>query len=94
MSTPAVTAQSFAGYDRWVARANNASFGAQAAYDTLVPQFEALYAKSADWPSFYDAVKRLAELPPEQRRGALASLVPAAVDPMVGNALNHSGAQK
>lgn len=63
----------FAGYDAWVAGANNASLGAQAAYDELVPQFEALFARSGqDWPSFYDAVRRLAALPPDARRAALA----------------------
>ena len=31
--------------DRWVAQANNASFGAQAAYDELVPGFEALFER-------------------------------------------------
>ena len=34
-----------AGYDRWVAKANNASFAAQAAYDELVPAFEALFER-------------------------------------------------
>ena len=58
----------YAGYDRWVANANNASFGAQAAYDELVPAFEALYLQHhGDWPSFYDAVKHLAGLPPAER---------------------------
>ena len=36
-----------AGYDRWVAKANNASFAAQAAYDELVPAFEALFERGA-----------------------------------------------
>lgn len=58
----------FAGYDQWVANANNASFGAQAAYDELVPAFEALHAQHpGNWPAFYDAVKRLAALPPGER---------------------------
>ena len=62
----------FAGYDPWVARANNATFGAQAAYDELVPGFEALFAREGgDWMRFYDAVKRLAELPQAQRHQAL-----------------------
>ena len=61
--------QGFAGYDAWVARANNASFGAQAAYDELVPGFEALFRQSGgDWQGFYDAVKRLAALSPAERR--------------------------
>ena len=62
----------FTGYDPWVARANNAAFGAQAAYDELVPGFEALFVREGgDWRRFYDAVKQLAALPPEQRRQAL-----------------------
>ena len=64
----------FAGYDPWVARANNASLGAQAAYDELVPGFEALFEREGrDWPRFYDAVKRLADLPKDERHKALAT---------------------
>ena len=60
------------GYDNWVARANNASFGAQAAYDELVPGFEALFeAGGKDWQRFYDAVKRLAALPKNERHQTL-----------------------
>ena len=62
----------FAGYDPWVARANNAAFGAQAAYDELVPGFEALFERQGrDWQRFYDAVKGLARLPKDERRKAL-----------------------
>ena len=77
----AVLSARFSGYDAWVANANNASFGAQAAYDELVPDFEALFARiSSDatsheagnpWPRFYAAVKRLADLPSAERRQAL-----------------------
>ena len=64
----------FAGYDPWVAQANNASFGAQAAYDELVPGFEALFAREPrDWLRFYDAVQRLAALPRDERRRALGA---------------------
>jgi predicted aminopeptidase len=66
------TPQSTRGYDGWVARSNNASFGAQAAYDELVPGFEALFAASGqDWPQFYDAVRALAERPKNERHRAL-----------------------
>jgi predicted aminopeptidase len=59
-------------YDRWVAEANNASFGAQAAYDELVPGFEALFAREGgDWQRFYDAAKRLSALPKDQRHRIL-----------------------
>ena len=64
----------FAGYDAWVARANNASFGAQAAYDELVPGFEALFEREGrDWLRFYDAVERLAGLSKDERHKALKS---------------------
>lgn len=64
----AVPAGSLGGYDRWVAQANNASFGAQAAYDDLVPAFEALFARSGgNWPAFYDEVRQLADLPKDER---------------------------
>jgi predicted aminopeptidase len=78
----------FAGYDRFIANANNASLGAQAAYDELVPQFEAVFARIAreqegqpagksrreQWQSFYDAIKALTPLPKDERRAALKQL--------------------
>lgn len=64
------------GYDRWVDKANNASFAAQAAYDELVPAFEALHEREArDWRRFYDAVRQLAQQPQPQRHEALRTLV-------------------
>ena len=69
--------QGFAGYDVFVEKANNASFGVQAAYDGLVPAFEALFQREGgDWPRFYDAVKRLAKLPKAERGRALEQLAP------------------
>jgi predicted aminopeptidase len=68
----------FRGYDRWVEQANNASFGAQAAYDDLVPGFEALFrSQQGDWRRFYDAVKRLATLPKQQRHQQLKDMAGA-----------------
>ncbi|MDP3760777.1 MAG: aminopeptidase [Ramlibacter sp.] len=65
----------FRGFDQWVERANNASFGAQAAYDELVPGFEALFLRERqDWQRFYDAVKRLADLPKEERHRLLKEM--------------------
>ena len=62
----------YAGYDPWVARANNASFGAQAAYDEGVPAFEALFEREGrDWQRFYGAVQRLAALPRAERHARL-----------------------
>jgi predicted aminopeptidase len=66
------------GYDLWVERANNAAFGAQAAYDELVPGFEALFAREGrDWQRFYDAVKRLARLPKDERHKQLKEIAGA-----------------
>jgi predicted aminopeptidase len=62
----------FAGYDPWVAGANNASFALQAAYDDMVPAFEALFERQdRNWRRFYDSVKQLARLPKEERLKAL-----------------------
>ncbi|HSV79263.1 MAG TPA: aminopeptidase [Ramlibacter sp.] len=59
----------FRGYDRWVENANNAFFGAQAAYDDLVPAFEALFRREGgDFPRFYATVKQLAGLPNKEQR--------------------------
>jgi len=62
----------YSGYDVWVAGANNAALGAQAAYDELVPGFEALFEREGqDWGRFYEAVRQLAQLPAVQRGQAL-----------------------
>ncbi len=66
------------GYDAWVRQANNASFGAQAAYDQWVPAFEALFeAQGRDFARFYDAVRALAEQPKTERNATLQALLPA-----------------
>ncbi len=62
----------YGGYDAWVAQANNAAFGAQAAYDELVPGFQALFVREGrDWPRFYDAVRQLAKRPKDERASQL-----------------------
>ena len=67
----------YSGYDAWVRRANNASFGAQAAYDDLVPAFEALFEREGqDFARFYDAVRDLARMPQDQRHARLQAMVP------------------
>ncbi len=69
----------FARIDRWIEEANNASLGAEAAYDVWVPAFEALFAREAgaggDWRPFYSAVQRLAALPRPDRDRALEDLL-------------------
>jgi predicted aminopeptidase len=65
----------FAGYDRFIANANNASLGALAAYDELVPQFEAVFEKQGkNWPAFYQAIQNITPLPKDARRQALADM--------------------
>lgn len=62
----------YSGYDGWFARANNASFGVLAAYNQLVPNFERLFARDgSDFARFYADVKRIAALPPDERRAQL-----------------------
>jgi predicted aminopeptidase len=62
----------FAGYDPWIANANNASLGVLAAYSDLVPQFERLFEREGrDFDRFYAEVKRLAKLSKDERRAAL-----------------------
>ncbi|MES2839761.1 MAG: aminopeptidase [Pseudomonadota bacterium] len=69
----------YAGYDPFVAVANNASFAAQAAYDDWVPSFEALFEREGrDFTRFYDAVRALAHRPEEERQAALRELAPTA----------------
>ncbi|MGE4239868.1 aminopeptidase [Ramlibacter sp.] len=68
----------YRGYDQAVARANNATFGAQAAYDELVPGFEALFrASGSDFARFYDAAKELAKLTKAERHKKLKELADA-----------------
>ncbi|MGQ3004295.1 MAG: aminopeptidase, partial [Hydrogenophaga sp.] len=67
-----------AGDDPSVAQANTARYAAQAAYDALVPAFEALFEREGrDFARFYDAVRTLAALPKEERQAQLRRLAPA-----------------
>ncbi|MGE0098176.1 MAG: aminopeptidase [Hydrogenophaga sp.] len=72
--------EGFAGYDQFVARANNASFATQAAYDELVPGFLALFEREGrDFARFYDAVRALAARPKEERQASLHGLAGTAM---------------
>jgi len=63
----------FKGYDAWFADVNNASLGAQGAYDDKVETFERLFdAEGGDFERFYAEVRRLAGLPKAERDAALA----------------------
>ena len=69
----------FNGFDAWVAGANNAFFGIQAAYDELVPGFEALFAQvGGDWPRFHAAVRDLTRQPKAERQAQLRTLADTA----------------
>lgn len=69
----------FAGYDRFFAQANNASLGVLGAYLQWVPAFQALFQQEGEnFPRFYAAVQRLADLPRPEREQALRALMPAA----------------
>ena len=69
----------YSGFDPWVARANNASFAVQAAYDEQVPAFMALFEREGrSFPRFYAAVRQLSQLPKPERDAELARLVPPA----------------
>jgi len=81
-----------AGYDQWVAQANNAAFGALAAYDALVPAFEALFEQQRAhqpeqaWPLFYKAVQQLARLPEAERLRRLPPPAPvSSATPLAGD---------
>ena len=64
----------WAGYDAYIARANNASFGVQAAYNQQVPVFERLFERQGrDFTRFYAEVRRLAALPKAERDATLDS---------------------
>jgi predicted aminopeptidase len=68
----------FTGYDPWFANANNASLAVLAAYNELVPAFEALWRhEGRDFPRFYAAVQGLAALPKAERRARLDALAPS-----------------
>jgi predicted aminopeptidase len=65
----------YSGYDNWVKQANNAAFGALAAYDDGVPQFEALFERlGGDWEKFYAAVQNLANMPKLARQLAMKKI--------------------
>ncbi|OWQ83378.1 aminopeptidase [Roseateles aquatilis] len=60
-------------YDRWVLGLNTAALAIQGSYTDLVPDFVRLFEREgSDWERFYAEVKRLAKLPKEERRAALA----------------------
>jgi predicted aminopeptidase len=69
----------YSGYDPWFAREpNNAQLASVAIYAQRVPEFEALLQREGgDLARFYGEVRKLADLPKEQRDARLALLLPA-----------------
>jgi predicted aminopeptidase len=67
----------YAGYDAWFERPlNNAQLVPVATYRRYVPAFRALLRESGgDLPAFYAACRDLAELPADERRARLDSLL-------------------
>jgi len=63
----------FSGYDQWLgANANNASLASVAVYTRLVPAFQAMLESShGDLAKFYAEVRRVADLPREDREAHL-----------------------
>lgn len=68
--------QGYGGYDSWFARdLNNAQLSTVASYNDLLPQFLSLLQQSnQDLPSFFEEVRRIAELPEEERDALLQTL--------------------
>lgn len=67
--------QGYAAYDGWFSLSlNNAQLSTVASYNELLPFFTSLLEQSAgDISMFYDEVKRIAELPEEERAQLLVS---------------------
>ena len=65
----------FAGFDPWLAGANNAALALQAAYDGWVPAFERLFEQQGrSFARFHAEARRLAALPADQRHATLQAL--------------------
>ncbi len=60
-------------FDRWVQGLTLPALAIQGSYTDLVPDFIRLFEREgSDWVRFYAEVKRLAKLPKDERRAALA----------------------
>ena len=83
----------YTGYDRWFAKANNATMGTQRAYDDEVGAFERLFAaQGSDFTRFYAEVRRMAALTRPERDAAMAPYREApASAPIVAPATPASG---
>ena len=66
----------FSGYDWWFNQPlNNAQLASVALYTQLVPGFQKLLAGSGgDLPTFFDAVRKLTQVPEGERQAALGSV--------------------
>jgi predicted aminopeptidase len=69
----------YAGYDRFFAEPlSNAHLASIATYNDFVPAFRALLRRAPDFPSFYKAARRLAELERPERHRILKTLAAGA----------------
>lgn len=72
----------FAGYDRFFAEPlSNAHLASIATYSDLVPAFRVLLRRERDFPSFYKAVRRLADLERPERHRILKALAASTAEP-------------
>ena len=67
-------------FDSWVyAPMNNARLLPIGLYDQWTPAFAALFKQvKGDWPAFFNAVKKMGELPQDERKAALEKLLKSA----------------
>jgi predicted aminopeptidase len=71
----------YAGYDRFFAEPlSNAHLASIATYNDFVPAFRALLRRERDFPSFYKAARRLADLERPERHRVLKTLAASAPD--------------
>lgn len=72
----------YTGYDRWFDQPlTNAHLAAVATYQQWVPAFTALLAQcGGDWEKFYDAARKIGDLPAAERDAALRKLAPPATE--------------
>jgi predicted aminopeptidase len=65
----------YAGYDKFFAEPlSNAHLASIATYSDFVPAFKALLKRERNFPSFYNAVRRIADLDKAERHRVLKAL--------------------
>ncbi len=70
----------YTGYDRWFGeRMTNAHFALISTYHDLAPAFRGMLTKEKHLPTFYQSVRKLAQMDKAARRKALSSYLPPRV---------------